>query len=243
MKKKSGPLNKPLSEAEIDELDSFLISDRAPEECMDISMLDGFITAIVSGPEMIVPSEWMAVVWGDHEGPEFESVEQAERIMDYIMRLSNNIIHTLMDSPEEYCPLLYANKEKGKEYVIAEEWCDGYLLGIEMRKEEWLPLSKDDDAFSRILPILALSSKPLDKEVEALVDTEEKLEKWTNLLPAAVVEIYRFWLERRNIKESTFVPDTQNINVYGPKVGRNEPCPCGSGKKLKKCCGSPARLN
>jgi len=23
-----------------------------------------------------------------------------------------------------------------------------------------------------------------------------------------------------------------------PKVGRNEPCPCGSGKKFKKCCGS-----
>ncbi|WP_462431052.1 SEC-C metal-binding domain-containing protein, partial [Bilophila wadsworthia] len=22
-----------------------------------------------------------------------------------------------------------------------------------------------------------------------------------------------------------------------PKVGRNEPCPCGSGKKYKKCCG------
>ena len=25
----------------------------------------------------------------------------------------------------------------------------------------------------------------------------------------------------------------------GPKVGRNDPCPCGSGKKFKKCCGSP----
>lgn len=24
----------------------------------------------------------------------------------------------------------------------------------------------------------------------------------------------------------------------GPKVGRNDPCPCGSGKKFKKCCGS-----
>jgi preprotein translocase subunit SecA len=26
--------------------------------------------------------------------------------------------------------------------------------------------------------------------------------------------------------------------VKGPKVGRNDPCPCGSGKKHKKCCGS-----
>jgi uncharacterized protein YecA (UPF0149 family) len=27
------------------------------------------------------------------------------------------------------------------------------------------------------------------------------------------------------------------IVVKGPKVGRNDPCPCGSGKKYKKCCG------
>jgi uncharacterized protein YecA (UPF0149 family) len=26
--------------------------------------------------------------------------------------------------------------------------------------------------------------------------------------------------------------------VKGAKVGRNEPCPCGSGKKYKKCCGA-----
>jgi uncharacterized protein YecA (UPF0149 family) len=26
--------------------------------------------------------------------------------------------------------------------------------------------------------------------------------------------------------------------VRNAKVGRNDPCPCGSGKKFKKCCGS-----
>jgi uncharacterized protein len=28
-----------------------------------------------------------------------------------------------------------------------------------------------------------------------------------------------------------------------PKVGRNETCPCGSGKKFKKCCGGPTNLH
>ena len=28
------------------------------------------------------------------------------------------------------------------------------------------------------------------------------------------------------------------VRNEGPKVGRNDPCPCGSGKKYKKCCGS-----
>ena len=37
-------------------------------------------------------------------------------------------------------------------------------------------------------------------------------------------------------EEGEIVPTT--IVREGPKVGRNDPCPCGSGKKYKKCCGS-----
>jgi SEC-C motif-containing protein len=33
------------------------------------------------------------------------------------------------------------------------------------------------------------------------------------------------------------VPDQKQVIRSGPKIGRNEPCPCGSGKKYKKCCG------
>lgn len=33
-------------------------------------------------------------------------------------------------------------------------------------------------------------------------------------------------------------PEAKTVVREGQKVGRNEPCPCGSGKKYKKCCGS-----
>jgi hypothetical protein len=33
-------------------------------------------------------------------------------------------------------------------------------------------------------------------------------------------------------------PRTMPVRRDGKKVGRNDPCPCGSGKKYKKCCGS-----
>ncbi|MRR08909.1 preprotein translocase subunit SecA [bacterium] len=33
-------------------------------------------------------------------------------------------------------------------------------------------------------------------------------------------------------------PRLQPVTNQGPKVGRNDPCPCGSGKKYKKCCGA-----
>jgi len=31
--------------------------------------------------------------------------------------------------------------------------------------------------------------------------------------------------------------DTLPVEGHEPKVGRNAPCPCGSGRKFKKCCG------
>jgi SEC-C motif-containing protein len=50
---------------------------------------------------------------------------------------------------------------------------------------------------------------------------------------------------RKNAGRWVFV-DGQEITAptvrrEGPAVGRNDPCPCGSGKKYKKCCGANAR--
>ena len=58
-------LDEPLTDAELDELEGFLASDAVPQDCMDLEMLDGFLTAIVSGPESIQPSEWLPQVWSD----------------------------------------------------------------------------------------------------------------------------------------------------------------------------------
>ena len=58
-------LDEPLTEAELDELEAFLASDAVPQDCMDLEMLDGYLTAIVSGPEPIQPSEWLPHVWSE----------------------------------------------------------------------------------------------------------------------------------------------------------------------------------
>ena len=77
--------------ADLDVLDAFLMSGRAPENSMGLSDLDGFLTAIVVGPELIMPSEWLPVVWGDEE-PTFDSTEEADRIHSVIMARYNEII-------------------------------------------------------------------------------------------------------------------------------------------------------
>ena len=54
---------KPLSAREIEQLDKFLLADDDLEATMDVSTLDGFLCAVLSGPKLIMPSEWMRWVW------------------------------------------------------------------------------------------------------------------------------------------------------------------------------------
>jgi len=41
---------------------------------------------------------------------------------------------------------------------------------------------------------------------------------------------------RKRFKPMVQLPTKKQMERKPPKVGRNEPCPCGSGKKFKKCC-------
>jgi len=50
-------------------------------------------------------------------------------------------------------------------------------------------------------------------------------------------EVTAFAKEAPNESRGDFGAPVQTVQYEGPKVGRNDPCPCGSGKKYKKCCG------
>ena len=43
-------------------------------------------------------------------------------------------------------------------------------------------------------------------------------------------------IEKDRFKEMKLAPTQEQLHRDPPRVGRNEPCPCGSGKKFKKCC-------
>jgi len=54
----------PLDQVDLKALDRFLTSDRSPRDSMMLSDLDGFLTGIAVGPELVLPSEWLPLVWG-----------------------------------------------------------------------------------------------------------------------------------------------------------------------------------
>ena len=217
-------------EVDLDALDLFLASDASPEHCMQISDLDGFLTGIAIGPELVPPSEWLPEVWGGGE-PVFADEGQARSVIGAIMGRHDEILRELATDPEAYAPIYWEGPD-GEE--IAGDWAEGFVDAIRLRPEAWRPLLEDREAAAMVVPILALcgdeeggSLLELDAEADA-----ELLAEAPALIPACVAGIHGFWEERRG------------LSVAGggfarmPKVGRDEPCSCGSGRKHERCCGA-----
>jgi hypothetical protein len=86
------PLN---GSIDLDALDDYLMSDHAPDDSMGLSDLDGFLTGIVVGPELIPPSEWLPVIWGGEE-PVFQTEEEMRAVLGTIMGRYNEIVGCLV---------------------------------------------------------------------------------------------------------------------------------------------------
>ncbi len=215
-----------LTELEKTWLTGFLVSRQVPATTMPFEMLDGFLTALVIGPELVLPSEYLPIIWGtdDGEGPEWDGRAQLDYFMTLLTRHSNAIAarrtaHALQLPHIE----LFSEAQPG------EAWADGFFTGIDLRADAWQPIFDDRRADQMVLPIIALSS-----EVPAEISNEmtgEMREATLDQLPVALQMIAAWW-------QSPSRSGVRREPARSAKVGRNEPCPCGSGKKYKKCCGA-----
>src|SRR5512141_1940834 len=193
-------LDEPLSDAELDELEAFLASDSVPQDCMDLEMLDGFLTAVVSGPDVVQPSEWLPQVWsegGKSATPAFADTEQAQRIMALVLRHMVGIQRTLAESPTRFRPLLYMPDENARKSERtppeATAWCEGYMAGVKLRDDQWQPLYDAQDARDWIFPVEALAFGDQDPEFAEWIDDKDKRASLVEELAVASVLIYRFW--------------------------------------------------
>lgn len=228
-------LNTPLSDQEIDELNRFLL-ERIPQEeaeaaqegadegVLDISELDGFLAAIVSGPQALNPSEWLPVLWGEYE-PAWESSAEAEAKISLVLRHMNDIINTLSEAPEEFVPIVLDVEQEEATVTSVEEWCLGYMKGVSLAMSAWQ--QGGQEVMDLLFPVMVFTTEEGRNSLARL--DEEELETLKRSLPATARKLYAFW---RQHAATAAVPFTHDE----PQVGRNDPCPCGSGKKFKKCC-------
>jgi uncharacterized protein len=238
-------LSTPLSDEELDELDQFLMSDAMSDEAMVLDTLDGYLTAIVIGPATILPSQWLPGIWGesDDDAPVYESMEQAQRILELLLRHMNGIIWTLQYDAKAFDPLFgsMVYPDDPHEYVEGEMWAYGFMQGIALCRQDWQPLFDDPVARDALRPIRLLGADELTETEEALTRWPAQREELSLQLAASIPAIYRFWLPRRQEQHASLLATT--FRRDGPKPGRNDPCPCGSGKKFKKCCGTDPTLH
>jgi uncharacterized protein len=175
---------------ELDALNDYLMSDLAPDDSMGLSDLDGFLTGIVVGPEVILPSEWLPVIWGGGE-PEFETEAEMRTVLGAIMARYNEIIACLDSDPEDFEPIFMEGPE-GE--VIASDWAAGFLDAVALRTKSWEPLIAHDRAGIMMLPILLLNGDAeLDAGPDSAIDEDEFLAEVPDLIPACVAGIHEFW--------------------------------------------------
>jgi len=223
-----------LSDAEIERLDEFLLdridedadTDGKEEGVLDITELDGLFTAIVSGPVMIPPSQWLPSVWGDFE-PEWENEKEFEAVFTLMMRHMNGIAATLMEHSNDFEPIFLEREVEGKTHAIVDEWCEGYCRGMSLAADGWD--SGGPEMAILLAPILAFTG---ETDWRGHSFSGDEVGNIQNAIAPNVRDIHAFWLAQREDESSS----SQPVRRTEPRVGRNDPCHCGSVKKYKKCC-------
>jgi uncharacterized protein len=213
-----------LSDDELDWLAGFLLCKAVPETAMDLEELDGFFCALVSGPETVLPSEYFPTLWGteSNKGPSYDSLEQAQYVLGLLTRHWNTIAVRLNDGAQ-HVPLLSLAPAEDQ----ANRWAMGFLFGLELRRDAWTPLILDEDLGDLIIAIFSLAADGTEKTMKA--PDPKSRQEFVESLPLMVQAIHQFWR----------LPASERSRpARSDKVGRNDPCPCGSGRKYKKCCGA-----
>ena len=233
-----------LADNQLDRLET-LLDDPALPDAMRLDEIQGYLCAALSGPQPIPEEERFADIMGSEEALETDVGREASALL----RLFSSALEDELAAGEPPVLLLYAKEgdENGpSDYV---PWCQAYLAAVDAAEDDWFEfLGEEEDKEEseeareeisyldeRLFPLMVLTGEaeaaarehgeewPQGEEREQIEnDCEEDLAQ-------AVTDIYRFWAAKRG---------TPQIRCEAPKVGRNDPCPCGSGKKFKQCCGA-----
>jgi uncharacterized protein len=200
---------------------------------MNVEELDGFFAALITGPEIVMPSEYYREVFGGEmsDACEFGSLGEANEILGLMMRHWNDIAGTL-NKDEVYGPILLQD-ENG--VFHGNDWARGFMRGMGMRSDGWAELVNDEEHGGCLIPMMMLCHEhDEDPEMRPEPISPEKREEVIVHMAAGLLGAYQYFRSHRQVSASARPSEFRRT---APKVGRNDPCPCGSAKKFKKCCG------
>lgn len=171
------------------------------------------------------------------QAPEFADEAEAKAILGAIMGRYNEILRHLAD--DDLDPVFWATRDGT---LIAADWAEGFLRAIMLRADAWERLFKSKRDGQLLVPILALCGDDKGESLLGIPPNEEDrvMEQAVEFIPACVAAIDAYWRAKR--PRHVPMPVSAAPPSHAIKIGRNDPCPCGSGRKFKKCLRQ-SRLN
>ena len=171
-------------------LDAYLSSEDSPENCMQLSDLDGFLTGVICSPDLIVPSQWLPIALGG------QAIDVPSEIIELIMERYNEIVAALNSEPSVLEPIFWQAKEG---HVIAMDWCEGFMDAFHLHTDSWHELLRSDMGREWMFPVLA---HLFDEDGQSLVQaSEEELDALlgtaAEMIPATIPNIFTFWQAQR----------------------------------------------
>jgi uncharacterized protein len=258
--------DRPLTDAEIGTLEERLAAID-PEDSMAVEELDGFFAALACCPQPVPRDEWLPLVLGDspraHAALRGEGEDAS--LLRLVERHRASVAAMLYDG-DGFAPVL-AYDEDGRAWGNAwaigfargmalradawdaldddEEFADALDPVMRLVDDAQRDLDDDDTpppqaARPTAPPPASRAGAPRgdgraahvpDDEWEPIADDER--EAVIHDMLDGVQDVYDFFRDER---EKALAPPT--VRRDAPKVGRNDPCPCGSGRKYKQCHGA-----
>ncbi len=239
--RKSNPA-RPLADDELARIDA-LLEAIDPDAAMVLEELDGFLTALACCPRPLPDEAALALACGDEPdagpdggpdagpGPDSGSRSGPEREeLAGLLRRHRLSITAALHAGEGLEPVMERD-EAGES--AGNLWAIGFLRGIDAQAEEWSGLEDDADLADWLEPFELLAEErdlasdeivePIDGDRQAVVE---------DMIDSA----FAFYHHYEPARTRATAPAT--IRRAGPAPGRNDPCPCGSGRKYKRCCGA-----
>jgi uncharacterized protein len=239
-----------LTDADFAELDELLTKTPEPLEPVDAVMLDGYLCGVIVQPVLLEPATWLAHVFDFDGRPLPDDVDPAwlQRTTALIMRRHAALNRAIVEDGW-FDPLILEFDDEHPREPAAEGEVDP-MAGLSPVSQSLMPwvagfqhatvcfpdlAELPDDA---VMSALARLYRHLpaetaeEREIVATLDREHPLPTLDDAMEELVVTVADL---QDLTREQRYKVDT--VKRETPKVGRNEPCPCGSGKKYKQCHG------
>lgn len=213
-----------LAAADRERLEALIAASSFAARAMRQDELLGFCTALATGPDAEPPPDWMSVALG--EPPEALADDASAELVALLERFRATTAKALDAGTLAIVPRLLRTGR-----ADYGGFCRGFLDGVECAPTDWFEAADPDEVAELLFPIevVADALTPAERAAYRPADWRRLVRDSEDGLGAAVARIADYWRIVRT--------PAATIRRDGPKVGRNDPCPCGSGRKFKQCHG------